>query len=243
MTKKVIKALFTFLMISASSLVAKEVAKPIPSIVYGVKVSPYVRKVEAALKYKNLPYEIKEVLPTKLSSALKTESSPDFLEASPLGKIPALRQGNFTVSDSSVIIAYLEKSAPQKNLYPKEAKKYAKALWFEKYADTTMSEIIHQKIFVELFVKPNVLKVSPDQVLVGNTVANELPEVLQYLEKEVSKSKGKFLVDNEFSIADIAVATHLKSLDLAKVQIDWKKYPALFAYKNRIFTETVFKDL
>lgn len=243
MIKKIIKALFAFLMISASTLIAKEVSKPTPLIVYGVKVSPYVRKVEAALKYKNIPYEVKEVLPAKLAEALKIESSSDFLEASPLGKIPALRQGNFTVSDSSVIIAYLEKTAREKSLYPKEGKKYAKALWFEKYADTTMSEVIHQKIVIELFIKPNVLKVAPDQALVDDTIANELPKVLKYLEKEVSKSKGKFLVDNEFSIADIAVATHLKSLDLVKVNIDWKKYPALFTYKNRIFTETVFKDL
>ncbi|MCH7487516.1 MAG: glutathione S-transferase family protein, partial [Proteobacteria bacterium] len=49
---------------------------------------------------------------------------------SPLGKIPCWEDGDYTLADSSCIIAYLEKAHPTPAIYPSEPKDLGRALWF-----------------------------------------------------------------------------------------------------------------
>lgn len=44
---------------------------------------------------------------------------PEFLKIHPLGKVPALVDGNFSIWESSAIINYLAEKFPEKNLIPK----------------------------------------------------------------------------------------------------------------------------
>ena len=53
--------------------------------VYGVNASPFVRKVRVVLTEKGIPYELEPVVPVNVS--------PEFRRMSPLGKIPAFRDG------------------------------------------------------------------------------------------------------------------------------------------------------
>src|SRR5205807_1217235 len=96
--------------------------------VYGANGSPFVRKVCVMLAEKGLTYEQEPVIPLNVSA--------EFKKLSPLGKIPAYRDGEATLSDSSIICAYLERKHPEPPLYPAEPFEYARALWFEEYGDT-----------------------------------------------------------------------------------------------------------
>src|SRR5713226_5997898 len=98
-------------------------------VLYGVNASPFVRKVRVALAEKNVPYEHEVVIPVNVS--------PEFRKMSPLGKIPALRDGDKALSDSSVICAYLERAHPTPALYPADPYEYARALWFERSEEHT----------------------------------------------------------------------------------------------------------
>ena len=62
-------------------------------IVYGSSLSPFVRKVLAFAAEKGIEVELK---PTGLGN-----KDPEFIEASPFGKMPGLRDGDFAISDSS----------------------------------------------------------------------------------------------------------------------------------------------
>ena len=55
----------------------------------------------------------------------------EFQKLSPLGKIPALQDGDLTLCDSTVICEYLEDAYPDKPVYPANPKDKAKARWFE----------------------------------------------------------------------------------------------------------------
>ena len=57
-----------------------------------------MRKVLAFAAEKGIEVELK---PTGLGN-----KDPEFLEASPFGKIPGFRDGDFAISDSSAIIPY-----------------------------------------------------------------------------------------------------------------------------------------
>ncbi len=62
-------------------------------IVYGSSLSPFVRKVVAFAAEKGIELEVKPVGPGS--------QDPEFREASPFGKMPGFRDGDFAISDSS----------------------------------------------------------------------------------------------------------------------------------------------
>ena len=100
-------------------------------IVYGSSISPFVRKVLAYGAEKGIALELKQV---GLGS-----KDPDFLAASPFGKIPGFRHDDFTISDSTAIVTYLEALHPEPNLVPTAPKGRARTVWFEEYADTILT--------------------------------------------------------------------------------------------------------
>jgi glutathione S-transferase len=199
---------------------------------WGAGDSPYVRKVVSVLEEKKIPYELEPVLPIVVLKATGQNIPEAFAKASPLGKIPAMEHKGFSVSDSAVITAYLEKIGPQKfSVYPTDPMDYAKALWFEKYADTTLSDVIH-KIFVEKYVKPKLLKAPTDESVVEASMKN-IPAILAYLENSLKETQSLFLVGNKITIGDMAIVHHFYDLQLSEVQIDWSHYPLLSSYLER----------
>jgi glutathione S-transferase len=98
-------------------------------IVFGSSISPFVRKVLASAAEKGIEVESK---PLGLGS-----DDPDFLAASPFRKIPALQDGDFRISDSSAIVAYLDALKPDPELIPHEPRARARAIWFDEFADTS----------------------------------------------------------------------------------------------------------
>lgn len=210
-------------------------------IVWGVKESPYVRKVIVLLEEKKVAYQLNQVLPVSLLTALEKPIPEGFSKASPLGKIPALQDGAIAIADSAVIAAYLEKKYPEVNLYPKALDAYAKALWFEKYADTVMSEVIHTKIFIEKVIKPLLLQMATDEVKVQQAIDTELPSILDYLEQTFAKEGSSMLVGEALTIADIAVANHFVSLKMAGIAIDEKQWPLLSQYVGRVLALPSFQ--
>ena len=82
--------------------------------VHGVPLSPFVRKVRIAMLEKGLAYDLVPVIPLPPAN-----NDPAFRKMSPLGKIPAYEDGDFSISDSSVILNYLDSNEPK--LLPEDA--------------------------------------------------------------------------------------------------------------------------
>ncbi len=192
------------------------------------------------LAEKKISYEHRSILPKVLLEARNELVPESFDKISPLGKIPALQIGNWGIADSSVICAFIEKEfSDSKSLYPKEPKKLAEALWFEHYADTTFTEVVYKKIFLERIIKPHLLDSPTNEECVKHAITVELPPLLTYLDKCI---EGKdWLVNNSFSIADIAIGVQLLSLKKAGVSIEsWKN---LLDYFRKIEEHSAFKEL
>lgn len=191
-------------------------------VLWGVKASPYVQKVMVALAEKNIVYEHQQILPKSLL-VLRNEFVPeDFERLSPLGKIPLLQIGNWGIADSAVITAFLDREFPSgKKLYPNDSREYAKALWFERYADRTLTAVVYKKIFFQKVIKPALLNQPADLTIVEKAISTELPPLLTYLDRELQRNE--WLADQRFSIADIAVVVQLVALKKAGVSLDnWK---------------------
>lgn len=75
-----------------------------PLTIIGSYVSPYVRKVLAGMNLKGVAYEVDPITPFF--------GNDEFRRLSPLCRIPVLIDGDLSVSDSSVICAYLDEAIP-----------------------------------------------------------------------------------------------------------------------------------
>jgi len=99
-------------------------------ILYGSSLSPYVRKVLGYAAEKGIELDVQ---PTGFPNP-----SPEYLEASPFRKMPALRDGDYTLADSSAIIQYLEAKHPEPALIPADPRLRGKTIWYEEFADTIL---------------------------------------------------------------------------------------------------------
>lgn len=219
-------------------------------VLWGAKISPYVRKVLVTLEEKKVPYELKEVLPAKLLTATGQEIPEGFAAASPLGKIPAFEERSpkngetFTMSDSAVIGDYLEQTQKDIPLRPKCPKANARVSWMIKYADDVLAPLTHKVLF-EKVVKPNVLKQETDQDAVTKALTEDLPVVLDYLEKTLAGDSRTWIADTKnMSLADIAIVSHLVTLQTAQEDLDviiGDNRPYLKAYVQKIAQRDSFK--
>jgi len=202
---------------------------------YGAPVSPFVRKVIVALAEKGIAYDHDPVVPAVAPPQFNRVSR----EVSPLGRIPAYRDGDFTIADSSVILAYLERVKPSPALVPAETRDFARALWFEEYGDGGLAPIIGTKIFFQKVVGPALFKQPTDEAIVNNAINQELPPMFDYLE---SQATSDWLVGGQFSVADIGIGTHFAQASFVGLSPDAKRWPKLSAYVGRTLARPSFAD-
>jgi glutathione S-transferase len=201
-------------------------------IVYGASLSPFVRKVLVFAAEKGIEVELK---PTGLGN-----KDPEFIEASPFGKMPGLRDGDFAISDSSAIVAYMEAVKPEPNLIPTEPKARARTIWFDEYADTILFAC-GGKMFFNRIVAPRFLGQAGDEAVAAKAECEELPPLLDYLESVIPASG--FLVEDRLTLADIAVASPFANLQHIHVALDPKRHPKVIAYVETILARPSFAPL
>lgn len=200
--------------------------------VYGATISPNVRKVLAALEIKGLEYEQITVLP-----ATKT---PEFLAISPRGFIPAFGDGDFHISDSSIIIDYIEAIHPGTSLIPSKPQDRAKSRWLEEYAGSVLFSAC-ATVFQEVVLQPNFYKQKTDEARVATAVNETLPAILDYLE-DLSPENGFFFGD-KIGLADISVVSPIINAEFGKFRIDEARWPKMAAVVKRIKAHPAFVKL
>ncbi len=199
--------------------------------VLGVGASPFVRKVRVALAEKSIPYELVPIFPQS--------TDEDFRKLSPLGKVPAFKDGDKGFSDSSVILLYLEKKHPQPALLPSDPHEYARALWFEEYADSAIVNVFGPKIFAERVLAKRFFNREPNLEQAEKAIKEEVPPICAYLESQLT---GDWLAGNQFSVGDIAVCSQFVNLFIAGVAVDTQKFPKLARYVARVHERPSFKN-
>ena len=201
-------------------------------ILYGSSLSPFVRKVLAYAGEKGIEIELQ---PTGFP-----DPSPEFLEASPFRKMPALRDGEFVLADSSAIIHYLEARHPERPLIPSEPEPRGKVIWFEEFADTVMMPC-GAKIFFNRIVAPRFMGRPGDLDAAEAAERDELPPILDYLETIVP-GEGGYLVGDGLTLADIAVAGPFANFRHTETRIDPDRYRRTTAYVERILARPSFAN-
>lgn len=199
-------------------------------ILFGSSLSPYVRKVLAYAGEKGIELELQ---PTGFPS-----HSPEYLEASPFKKMPALRDGDYTLADSSAIIHYLEAKHPDPALIPTEPRARGKTIWFDEFSDTILVAC-GAKMFFNRIVAPRFIGRPGDLEAADTAEREELPPILDYLEKTVPDA-GRYLVGDRLTLADIAVASPFVNLAHLCCEIDPQRHGRVRAYVESILSRPSF---
>lgn len=199
--------------------------------IHGAPVSPFVRKVRAYMKERGLAYELTPVMPGS--------DDPEFRKISPLGKIPAYVEGDFAISDSSVILSYLESTANGEGLLTGDPKQDARAWWFDEYADSKSFDVLISKIFFARVVGPKYFNMPLDETAIQKAIDEDLPVVCAYLESQID---GDYLVGGKFTVADISTTTPFVNLLYAGESVDAGRFPKLAGYLENIMGRPCFAE-
>jgi glutathione S-transferase len=196
-------------------------------VIYGSPVSPFVRKVAACCILKAVEYEV---------AAVNVFAPPQwFRDISPMKRIPVLRDRSIaaegvggTIADSSAICAYIDKKHPEPALYPAEAFAYARALFWEEYADTALAMAGGLGIFRPVFFAVTKGE-APDLAKARVTWAEQMPPIFDVLEAGLAGSD--YFAGDALSLADITIACVMGQIALvAEMPLDrWPRLAAHYA--------------
>ena len=190
---------------------------------HGASASPFVRKVLAALALKKLPHEQTQQMPF-------TEDL-EFQKISPLGKIPALVDGDIDICDSAVICEYLEDAYPDTPVYPTNPADKAKARWLENYGDNVVAGLA-AGIFFQRFMRPMAFKQDSDEELVEKIITKQLPPLLDYMETQVSEQG--FIFGDTMMLADVALVSPFINASYASYEPDAERWPLFTAHIAKV---------
>ena len=188
---------------------------------YGIYFSPFVRKVALFAAEKGLEYERGVGGPGN--------HTEEFLAASPFRKMPALVDGDYALADSTAIIHYLEAKYPEPALLPADPQARGRAVWFEEVCDSVLFPAAGPMVF-NRFVVPKFRGVPGDEEAALKSEAATAP-ILDWLETQ-APAAGWFLGDT-FSLADIAVASSLRTLMYVGCGADATRHPVMTAWYAR----------
>jgi len=203
-------------------------------------ISHYCEKIRWVLDYKKIEYETVNHLPgfhAKKMIALTGQHS-----------VPVLVNGDKTFADSAKIINYLENQYPSLALTPTTPTEKQEAMEWERFADKEIGVHVrkicyhtllkHPKLVVKFFTQdgpwygpllirfifPTLRKKMRHLMKINAESVKESKDRLELALKRVSArlENNSFLVGNQFSRADIAVASLLAPLCCPKrYGLDW----------------------
>src|SRR3954454_22931812 len=160
----------------------------------GFPASSFVHIVRLVLTHKSVPYNFRDLEPDM--------GSPAHLALNPFDRVPILQHGDFTLYETSAIVAYLEEIFPAPSLQPDTA--HGRALmnqWISAVNSYYYPYMIYH-VGHERLVFPELGIASDEKV-----VAHALPKIetgLGVLERELSHGEN-FLLGAELTLADFFI--------------------------------------
>jgi len=151
---------------------------------------------------------------TKLVDLSKDEQKSDeYLAINPYGKVPALKDGDFTMAESAAIMRYMAREHGS-SLYPADAKAQAKCDQWMDYVNhhirTNVGKVHFNRSLAPMFGAP----VDEQSLADGlRFLGNNFPAIEQTL------SQQPYLCGDEMTLADIALVAALEPIDMSKIDI------------------------
>ncbi|MFT8242618.1 glutathione S-transferase family protein [Roseomonas sp. BN140053] len=201
-------------------------------VLYHHPLSPHCRKVRLALQEKRIPFDLR--------AERIWERRQEFLALNPAGTVPVLtEESGLVLADSYVICEYLDEAYPDTPLlgrtHAERAEVRRLVAWFDgKFNDEVTRNLLHEKQFKRMLNRGN-----PDGSALRAGYAN-IKSHLEYL-GWLAETRS-WLAGNSLSLADLAAAAHLSSLDYIG-DVDWSQSEGAKDWYARIKSRPSFRPL
>ncbi len=185
--------------------------------------SPFVRKVLIVASLLGIQLETQRV-----DLFAGEGQSPEFLRLNPLGKVPTLVDGDFSLWESNAIVQYLAALAPDSALLPGDARSRADILRWQFWETANWAPTC------AVYVFENVLKPMLGR---GEADAEELKKAEEKFHRFAKALDGHlavhtWLVGDTMTLADLSVAPILMYAEPGKYPME--AYPHIAAWFGKI---------
>lgn len=199
---------------------------------YHVWLHPFSRKVRLALAEKRLEFD--------LQVEKIWERRTAFLAMNPAGDVPVLVEADGTIlSNSQVICEYLEEVYPDVNLLGDDPMQRAETRRLVGWFDVKFNREVTDNLVGEKLMKRFLKLGEPHgpSIRAGHANIHYHLDYIGFL-----CEKRKWLAGEAFSLADIAAAAHLSSIDYIG-DVPWDEHHAARDWYARVKSRPSFKSL
>ena len=199
---------------------------------YHLWLHPFSRKIRIVLAEKNLAFDaqIEKIW----------ERRTEFLAMNPAGDVPVLIEPDgTTLANSSVICEYLEEVYPERNLLGFDPIQRAETRRLVGWFDVKFNREVSDNLLGEKLMKPMLKLGEPHapSIRAGNANIHYHLDYIGFLTE-----KRNWLAGNEFSLADIAAASHLSAIDYIG-DVPWEEHQNAGEWYARVKSRPSFKAL
>src|SRR5215468_2780501 len=193
-------------------------------IVYGFPRSTFVNIVRLVLTHKEVPYRFHDLEPEM--------GKPSHLALHPFNRVPILKHGDFSVYETSAIIAYVDEAFEGPLLTPSDVRARARMNQWISAVNSYYYPYMIYHVTHERLVFPELGIASDEKV-----VAHALPKVelgLQVAERQLGHGQN-YLLGAELTLADFYMLPSTFSLGLTEEgRAIYPKYPTFSRWRERM---------
>lgn len=201
-------------------------------VLYHLWMHPFSRKVRLALSEKKLDYDLK--------IEKVWERRTEFLALNPAGDVPVLvEEKGTTLANSQVICEYLDEVYPDVPLIGKDPVQRAETRRLVSWFDMKFNKEVTENLVGEKLMK-RVLKLGEPHgpsIRAGHANIHYHLDYIGFLIE-----KRSWLAGDDFSLADIAAASHLSAIDYIG-DVPWEEHQAARDWYSRVKSRQSFKPL
>lgn len=198
--------------------------------IYGFPMSSRANKVLMCANKLDLEYEY---LPLNIPGG--EHKTPEYLEINPVGKVPAIVDGDFSLFESNSILKYLcEKH--DSDLYPKDLQSRSLVdQWCDficQHLGIQISRVAYNKLFAEKMGDEKDERAMAE----GYRFINKFLSVV-----EGQLNKTKYLAGDKLSLADLTLLAEIDPCEM--IEVDLKKYPKVHALVQQLRSEDFYRNV
>ncbi|HEX7435145.1 MAG TPA: glutathione S-transferase family protein [Caldimonas sp.] len=198
---------------------------------YSSPISSNARKVRLAASMLGIPLEL-----VNIDLGKGAQRTPEFLAINPMGRVPVLEDGDFVLTESAAIMAYLADAKPDSPLYPRDLKQRANVnrwlFWGASHWGPAFAALAFEK-WIKKFMQLG----EPDLVQVKRQ-EDALRGLATVLDAHLASRE--WVCGPTITIADLAIAASLgaaervqfRVADFVAMEVWFEKVKALEAWKS-----------
>ena len=197
--------------------------------VYGHFFSMPSNKVRLCVSFLGLPHEYHHV-------DLQTgeHMQPDFLKINPMGRLPAIDDDGFTLSQSDAICKYLCTLSGPSSFYPEDMHRQAKVNQWVDHASQHFQQAMG-RLFFNRVVAPMIgEEVDELSITYGERMLErELPHL------ETALGENDYILGEIITLADIGMIVALEPAEM--VGLDLEAYPQIRKWRETVMAREFYK--